>query len=460
MKKLLYLLSVISFINIDAVTQEDIDNCIDTTIPLAGFRLNLSEKITLTNIDDLTDLVKDEYYAEFLKCLKLKEEKLINEVLSQIKISAINQEDVDNCVDTSIQVPGFRFNLPEKITPSNLSTIINYVSPKQWNFVDDFIKCVKIKSEKAIQSATVTPGGQIITPKPTPSANWEANFKALALKNWFNAFRSSTEMYEITYDVFKQNLDSLLNLIGDVNIKDENGETALMNATHLPSNGSLLRYLLSKPGIDVNSKDKLGRTALMNAVQMGNDNAVRMLLDAGADVNAQNSSLETPLWIAALYSQTVSQLAKYGSADLVAQTRLGFENIISLLLNRGANEELANDRGKKPIDVLDPEFKPLFEKLLKEIIASRTAKLFEFAKLSLNRVNPQNLLQYKVNIDAQDENGLTPLMWAASRNNKELVDLLLKKGARRDIKNLHNETAYDVAKTAGHAELASVLRPQ
>jgi len=47
------------------------------------------------------------------------------------------------------------------------------------------------------------------------------------------------------------------------------------------------------------------------------------------------------------------------------------------------------------------------------------------------------------NINAQDENGNTPLMFAAQRNNIEIINLLLHHGADPDINNLENKTAYD-----------------
>ena len=44
--------------------------------------------------------------------------------------------------------------------------------------------------------------------------------------------------------------------------------------------------LLIKKGVDVNSKDKSGKTPLYWAAEYGRTNVVKLLLKAGADVNA------------------------------------------------------------------------------------------------------------------------------------------------------------------------------
>ncbi|MCB1157819.1 MAG: ankyrin repeat domain-containing protein [Leptospiraceae bacterium] len=56
------------------------------------------------------------------------------------------------------------------------------------------------------------------------------------------------------------------------------------------------------------------------------------------------------------------------------------------------------------------------------------------------------------------ENNGTPLMAAADNNSRRLVDLFLKYGADRNIKDNEGKTAADHAERAGHIELANYLR--
>jgi uncharacterized protein len=72
----------------------------------------------------------------------------------------------------------------------------------------------------------------------------------------------------------------------NVDARDMNGRTALFIAASRP-NAALCRALLAG-GANVNVTDNDGQTPLMWAAeQKGNRQVVRMLIDAGADVNAR-----------------------------------------------------------------------------------------------------------------------------------------------------------------------------
>jgi ankyrin repeat protein len=74
---------------------------------------------------------------------------------------------------------------------------------------------------------------------------------------------------------------------GDVNIKDENGSTALVCACY-ENNEEIVEMLLNAK-CDVNAKSAYGRTALMNAVLYNNEKIIEMLLNAKCDVNARDN---------------------------------------------------------------------------------------------------------------------------------------------------------------------------
>jgi len=81
--------------------------------------------------------------------------------------------------------------------------------------------------------------------------------------------------------------DLLVHTLADVNIKDEWGWTALMNAA-ASKNVKCVELLLNRPGIDVNVQDKDGWTALVGAIEMLDYVSVKLLLEAGANPNLQD----------------------------------------------------------------------------------------------------------------------------------------------------------------------------
>ena len=65
-----------------------------------------------------------------------------------------------------------------------------------------------------------------------------------------------------------------------------------------------------------------------------------------------------------------------------------------------------------------------------------------------NRNIIETILAKKINIDAQDSEGQTALMMAAELNNERLVEQLLAHGAKKELTDRHNRTAYDFARQA------------
>lgn len=70
------------------------------------------------------------------------------------------------------------------------------------------------------------------------------------------------------------------------------------------------------------------------------------------------------------------------------------------------------------------------------------------------------LMSLKVDVNLVDTKGLTPLMIAAYKGNKEIIDLLLTSGADPSLKSKINFTAADYAMNAGRDDLANYIRNQ
>ncbi|MBD0371175.1 MAG: ankyrin repeat domain-containing protein [Pyrinomonadaceae bacterium] len=108
---------------------------------------------------------------------------------------------------------------------------------------------------------------------------------------------------------------SLIKAGARVNLKDDDGDTALMRAASLEES-AILQFLIEEKA-KVNDSNKSGETALMKAAEDGLAANVRALVMAGADVNFRDNDGETAL-SRALYDENeeiVEMLKSFGATQ-------------------------------------------------------------------------------------------------------------------------------------------------
>ncbi len=84
-------------------------------------------------------------------------------------------------------------------------------------------------------------------------------------------------------------------------------------------------------------------------------------------------------------------------------------------------------------------------------------KLIEAVKTG-NIAIANELIETGADVNQQDENGWTPLNWAAGKGDIALVEFLLEKGSDVFREGLDERTPYMIALAAGHTEVAKLLR--
>jgi ankyrin repeat protein len=70
----------------------------------------------------------------------------------------------------------------------------------------------------------------------------------------------------------------------------------------------------------------------------------------------------------------------------------------------------------------------------------------------------RDLIQRGANVNAQSQEGVTPLMIAAARNSAPMIGLLAQAGAKSDIKSKEGKTAADIAEQNGAEAAAKALK--
>src|ERR1700722_13836166 len=138
---------------------------------------------------------------------------------------------------------------------------------------------------------------------------------------------------------------------------------AVLDAVLRKEAGALRRAI--EAGSNIDQPDREGRTPLSNAVGDGEVEIVKILLRAGANVDASDSQGITPLHFAAQrHSAEITNLllssgAKVDSRDSFGNTPLfravfesrGLAQVVSALLNAGADQYAKNNSGVSPRDL-------------------------------------------------------------------------------------------------------------
>ena len=218
--------------------------------------------------------------------------------------------------------------------------------------------------------------------------------------------------------------------------------TLLMHASSL-GNVKIIDLLL-KLGAEINLQDNWGDTALIFATTANKYSAVKYLVENGANVNIRGHNNCTPLIIAAYEGNL--KIAKYlidhgadvvddrGHTALTVALEKGYDEIAEMLVDSGVHANLNN----------------MFKKILENIICHDYMKTLK------------KLIDKGFDVDSQDYNGETALMYAARHGKEEAVKMLIKAGADLNIENNDGYSALFIAIANGyqrtrHEEIRKIL---
>jgi len=213
-----------------------------------------------------------------------------------------------------------------------------------------------------------------------------------------------------------ETIEALVATGADLDVEDNRGRTPLYYASWY-GRPEITKYLLSKGADPAKGAAAKGyRNALHEAAYNGHVEVAEILIAHGMDVNCRTSAQHTPLHIAAWHR---------------------YPEMVRLLISKGADVD-AQDRDKHTALTYYPSIIEKKNKEYKEVV--------------------EILLDAGADIDHVDGHGGTALLAACVLRSKEVVALLLKRGANPNLGDRDNLSPLDYAVQKGYIEIVDLLR--
>lgn len=264
----------------------------------------------------------------------------------------------------------------------------------------------------------------------------------------------------------------LLGRGADATLADRGGSTPL-HVSSARDDVASMRLLLDK-GSDRNARDLEGRAPLNLAAAGGAHAAVQLLIERKADLENRDSRGRTPLItaarerggvavVSALLGAGASIDAVDGGGDSALQLAAwrGYADVVDLLLDKGAEVPAAGPGGQQLLAFavskgLDRLFLAMVQKGV-ELNSTGGSSLLHAAAMGGSERILTVLVEKGFTVDSADDDGWTPLMFAADMGRAGAVSFLLGRGADPNARNLLGQSAWNIASENGELGIAGLL---
>lgn len=228
----------------------------------------------------------------------------------------------------------------------------------------------------------------------------------------------------------------------------------------------------SKPQpTEAQKKAFLEANVILTACTASDIQQVKALLEKNAAmVNAQNDVGETPLWRAVVALHPNEELVKYllehgadveggkkwGESPLHGAAGRSSKRIVELLLEHGAKVNARSRYGRAPMSFAAWRNRTEVADAL--LAHGAEINVFEAAALGKTKNLEEFLRADAKAVNATDDQGLTPLHWAAFNGHAEAVRFLLARKADRFVLDRRGYSPCAAARERKHPEIVKLMR--
>ena len=227
-----------------------------------------------------------------------------------------------------------------------------------------------------------------------------------------------------------------------VNATDDDGSTSLFLASR---NGhtETVRYLVGLPEVDVNHRVMNNCTALYCAVKEGHTDVVQVLIDAGADIDTDNSDRHSPLLLASRSGalEVVKVFVEAGAG--VRVTDFNGRTCLSLAARNGHAETVRYLVGLPEVDVNHRDM--------------YNCTVLDCAVKERRPAVVRVLIDAGAYIDTKNEDGHSPLHCASTSGALEVVKVLVEAGAGVNVTDNEGRTCLLLAASNRHTWIVRYL---
>ena len=271
---------------------------------------------------------------------------------------------------------------PQAVPVVNATVLVKTINQQIDAQVDGVVKGLQTKMEADLETGKTFRAQSEPVPAANPEASTVTDDEDREIQGIQQLIQNSpdlinapgrnrnTPLAQAAFNGWLKAANFLLDHGAGVNV----GDPSPLNQAVVAGNRAMTELLLNR-GADVNANGSQG-TPLHQAANWGFQAVTEALLSAHADVNALNQGGVTPLFLAA---------------------SAGREKIVQMLLAAGAKVNLKDDKGRTVLNYAIGNSPEIF----------------------------QALLDAGTNPNTEDSSGRTPLSYAAERDNPKVVKLLL-----------------------------------